>query len=98
MNIKKKTEILRERLESRLELPVGVLTAAPRIELFGDRRAVVENCKRIVECTEDRICLLTVVGIIRFTGQALCLHSRTAECAVVTGKLLSVEFLQEESL
>ena len=95
MNVKKRTNALRERIESRLELPVGVLTAAPRIELYGNRRAIVENCRRVLECTEERLCLRTAVGILRFTGEALCLHCRTAECAVVTGKLLSLEFLQE---
>ena len=98
MNVKKRAEALRGRLESRLELPVGVLTAAPRIECFGTRRAIAENCKRVLECSEDRICLLTTAGVVRFTGRALCLHCRTAECAVVTGQLLSIEFLQEGSV
>lgn len=98
MNVKKQTEALRGRLESKLELPVGVLTAAPRIECYGTRRAIVENCKRILECTEDRICLCTAVGVVRLTGQTLCLHCRTAECAVVTGQLLSIEFLREGSV
>lgn len=98
MKVKKQAEALRERIESRLELPVGALTVAPRIEFFGNRRAIVERCKRVLECAEDAIRLQTAIGAVRFTGTALCLHSRTEECAVITGQLLSVEFLQEGSV
>lgn len=81
------------RLEHVLDLPVGVLTDAPRIELAGNRRALVEGCERILECEEDRITLRTAAGTVRFTGRELCLHCRTADGTLVTGRLVSVEFL-----
>ena len=37
------------RVEKALELPVGSLSSAARIELSGNRRAVVEGCRGIVE-------------------------------------------------
>lgn len=89
----KRNHAVAGRVENVLDLPVGVLTEAPRIELAGNRRALVEGCERILECDEDRVCLRTAVGTVRFTGRELCLHCRTADSTVVTGRLLSIEFL-----
>ncbi len=84
---------LSQRVEHALDLPVGVLTDAPRIELAGNRRALIEGCERILECDEDRVTLRTAAGTVRFTGQGLCMNCRTADGTVITGNLLSVEFL-----
>lgn len=81
------------RVEHALELPAGVLTAAPRMEFSGNRRVLVEGCKRILECDEDCIRLCTANGILRFTGRELCMACRTAEYAVITGRVSAVEFL-----
>lgn len=88
-----KTRAVSGRLEHVLDLPVGVLTDAPRMELAGNRRAVVEGCERILECEEDHITLRTTAGTVRFNGRELCLNCRTADSTLVTGRLVSVEFL-----
>ena len=88
-----KPSSLPQRVEQALDLPTGVLTVAPRIELSGNRRALVENCERILEYDEDHICLCTAAGTVRFTGRELRLPCRTAEGMVITGRLLSGEFL-----
>lgn len=81
------------RVEHRLDLPMGVLSTAPRIELSGNRRAVVEGCQSILEYDEDRIRLRTAMGVVRFLGRDLRMVCRTPEHAVITGRLVSVEFL-----
>ena len=48
MNITDRKERLLERVETALEMPTGVLTAAPRVEFSGNRRVLVEGCKRIL--------------------------------------------------
>ena len=93
MNITDRKERLLERVETALEMPTGVLTAAPRVEFSGNRRVLVEGCKRILECDEDCVRLCTANGVLRFTGRGLCMTCRTAEYAVITGRFSAVEFL-----
>ena len=81
------------RVEQALELPAGTLTGGGRLELTGNRRAVVEGCRRVLEYEEDRIRLQTEDGVVRFMGRDLCVNCLTDGCALVTGILLSVEFL-----
>lgn len=81
------------RVEQVLELPGGTLTAAARIELSGNRRAVVEDCRGILEYDEGVIRLNTGSGVVRFIGRELGLSCMTEDSAVVTGCILSVEFM-----
>ena len=81
------------RVEQALELPGGTLSGAARVELSGNRRAVVESCRGILEYEEGVIRLNTGSGIIRFMGRELGLSCLTEDSAVVTGFILSVEFM-----
>ncbi len=84
---------LARKVEQVLELPGGTLTGAARVELTGNRRAVVESCKGILEYEEGVIRLNTGSGVLRFMGRELGLSCLTEDSAVVTGFILSVEFL-----
>ncbi len=79
--------------ETALKLPAGSLSAAPRIELTGNRRVWLEGCQSILEYDEERIRLRTAVGELRISGSDLCMTCRTPEHAVITGRLLAVEYL-----
>lgn len=87
------THVLPERMERALELPVGSLSGAARMELFGNRRAVVEGCRGIIEYSEEVIRLNTGSGIIRFTGRSLSMSCLTEDTAVVEGQITTIEFL-----
>ncbi len=89
----KQKEAVTRHLERSLQLPDGALSALPRMELAGNRRLLIEGCIGIDEYDEDRICLRTTNGVIRLIGQELCMHRLHPTCAVVTGRLLSIEFL-----
>lgn len=84
---------LTERVENALELPTGSLSNIARIELTGNRRAVVEGCRGILEYDDGIIRLNTCSGVVRFVGRDLSMSCLTEDNAVVTGTLLSVEFL-----
>lgn len=82
------------RVEQALELPEGALGNCARLEMAGNRRVVVEGCRGIPgirgrahppEHDEP--------GTIRFMGRGLVMNCLTDDCAVITGFLLSVEFL-----
>ena len=81
------------RVEKALELPVGSLSSAARIELSGNRRAVVEGCRGLVEYGDELIRLNTESGIVRFMGRGLSMSCMTEDSAVIEGLLLSVEYL-----
>jgi sporulation protein YqfC len=88
-----KTKRLSEQVERTLELPVGSLSGAVRMELSGNRRAVIDGGVGIVEYNDDVIRLNTGSGIVRFTGRGLSMSCLTEESAVVEGHILSLEFL-----
>lgn len=85
--------VLPERVEQVLELPVGSLSGAARMELYGNRRAVVEGCHGIIEYSEELIRLKTSSGTIRFNGRGLSMSCLTEDNAVVEGTILIIEFL-----
>ena len=83
----------RRQAEAALSLPTGVLTEASHIELRGNHRALLEGCRGIIKYDEDVIELRVDNGTVRFTGRELCMTNLNLTCAVVTGRLLSLEFL-----
>lgn len=81
------------KLEKTLDMPVGVLSKAARMEVSGNRQVLIEGCRGIVKYDEDQIEVRTADGTVRFTGRELCMTSLNPACAVITGRLLSLEFL-----
>lgn len=81
------------KMEKALDMPVGVLSKTARFELSGNRQVLVEGCQGIIKYDEDQIQLRTAGGTVRFTGRQLCMTSLNPACAVITGRLLSLEFL-----
>ena len=82
------------RIESLLEIPQGTISKTVRIELTGNRRALVEGCAGILEYDEHIVRLNTAQGPVIFTGQQLCLSCLTEDNALLTGTLISLEFSQ----
>ena len=81
------------RVERALSLPTGTLGEGVRLEITDNRRVVIEGCRRVVEYGEDRICIDTACGRVRFVGRSLCMTCLRASGAVITGQLLAVEYL-----
>ncbi len=82
-----------ERVEQWLDLPTGALTPATRMEVSGNRRIVIEGCQGILEYNEDCIRLRVCEGVLRLFGRGLCMNCLNPLCAVITGNILSLEFL-----
>ena len=82
-----------QRVEQVLELPSGSLCGAARVELSGNRRAVVDGCRGILEYEDGIIRLNTTSGIIRFIGRDLSMSCLNEDSAVVSGYILSLEYL-----
>lgn len=81
------------KLEQLLDLPAGTLANNVRMELTGTRRAVIEGCRRVLEYEPDVIRLDTADGVVRFMGRGLCMNCLTPSGTVITGQILSIEFV-----
>ncbi len=88
-----KRKTVSEKVEKALDIPVGALSKAARMEVSGNRQVLIEGCRGIVKYDEDQIQVRTADGTVRFTGRELCMTSLNPACAVITGRLLSLEFL-----
>ena len=75
-----------------LDIPQNVLSAMPAIDLMGNKEAIVEGCKGVLEYEEDIVRLNLGDMILKFTGRDLVLKCMTSEGVVVNGYILSVEF------
>lgn len=83
---------LSRRLEQALELPSGTLCAALTVELYGNREAVVEGCRRVLVYDADCIRLETVEGLLCFRGEGLRVVGFAGGVATVGGRILTVGF------
>lgn len=76
-----------------LELPKEVMLNLPLLSLMGREELTIENYKGIMEYNEECIRVNTAAGIIKIQGKNLCLKQLTAECVVVSGKIIGMEYL-----
>ena len=81
------------RVERRAALPAGFLQPVARIELCERQQAIVEGCAALLGCGEEEITLKTARGAVRIRGAGLLLQTLAETEAVVTGEILSVEFI-----
>lgn len=78
-------------LTKSLEEPAAFLTEA-RVELLGNRQAVVDGCKGIIEYSDTCIRLSVPRLILKFTGTGLEIRALTDSSAIVEGTILSLEY------
>jgi len=76
-----------------MDIPTAVLPGLSHIEIEGDREAVVEGCRSVLEYGEGLIRLNLGKNSVRLMGSDLLINSLNSEKAVITGTILSVEFL-----
>ncbi len=66
---------------------------ATRMEITSNREAIVEGCRGVIEYTPEQIRLAGDKITLRFRGTGLEIRNLTTQSAVVTGSILSVDFL-----
>ena len=75
-----------------LDIPPYVLPGVFRLEMSGNREAVVTECERIREYAQGRIVLAAEKMLLSFTGEDLMIRSMNVGTVVVEGKIASVAF------
>ena len=81
-----------ERVGAELDVPSASLPNGVHIEMSGNREAVVDGCRGVVEYNENVIRLNTGKLIVRFTGSGLMIRTLQMNQAIVCGSILSVDF------
>jgi|GEM_PF-2222063 sporulation protein YqfC len=62
------------------------------IELYGNRKAVVEGCCGVLEYDDDVIRIRTRAQPVRFTGHGLAIRCLTVDALVVEGYITCIDF------
>ncbi len=83
---------LTEKISDELELPKTVVPGTVHIEMNGNREAIVDGCRGIVEYDENIIRLNTGKYIVRFTGEGLMIKTLSLNQALVCGNITSIDF------
>lgn len=74
-----------------LEIPSGMVTGAPRVELWGNRYVLIEGCKGLLRFEKDIIELKARSFVIAVHGFELEIKSMSRGCIEIGGTVLSVD-------
>ena len=80
-------------LSGMLQSPQGLFSNPLQIGIEGNREAVVDGCKGVLEYNENRIRLQTGKMIVQFSGHDLQIRSMTDKQAVVQGYITALEYI-----
>lgn len=64
----------------------------PLIELWGNRRVVIDGCDGVVDYNEDQVVIRSGKLTLVFEGQGLRLKKLTESSAVIEGRLQQVSY------
>lgn len=70
-----------------------IFTEQPQFEFIGNREVVIEGSKGVIEYTENLIRINTSIGLVCFKGRNLNLKCITSSELIISGFILSVEFV-----
>ncbi len=60
------------------------------VTISGDSEVLIENCRRIIECSDIRCCMMSAGYMIEIWGSGLSAASFAGGSASVTGRVQSV--------
>lgn len=85
-------EARKELLVESLKLPKDMMMGAFMLSMTGNREAIIENYRGILEYTDTCILLQTKTGQVRFEGQRLVIEYYTNEDMKISGHITNVSF------
>lgn len=83
-----------ERLADRTDLQGEALPGQPLLELYGDRRVLIEYHRGVTEYGRERIQIRVCYGTLCICGSCLELARMTSDQLVITGKIDSVNLVR----
>lgn len=85
-----------ERLADRTDLPGEAFPGQPLVELYGDRRVLIEHHCGVTEYGRERIQIRMKYGSLCVCGSCLELARMTSELLVITGKIDAVNLVRRQ--
>ena len=79
-----------ERTARAIDLPKGVVTRLPRIELVGREELRMERQRGVLFCREDEIGISGGKLMVRVRGSGLELKAMSADALLITGEIEAV--------
>lgn len=79
-------------INDRIELPSGILSGGVHIELNSNREMLIDGKCSIMEYTDETVILNTQNGILKIAGAHLDILSMSRTSAVISGKIISLQF------
>ena len=83
---------LSEKLNDTFEIPQTAGARTAQIELAGNREAVVDGCRGILQYEDTLVRLAAGDLIVRFTGSGLCIGTMQSGQVRITGLIAGVDF------
>ena len=85
-------EKFRGKLPELLDLPDQTLPGVPIIEIYGDRRVLIEGCCTVIQYGGSCIKLRNSCGVVCVCGCGLKMAELSYEKMIITGKIESISF------
>lgn len=81
-----------EKISEELGIPKNVVSGFNHIELFGNREAIINDCKGILEYSDERIKINMGKNIVTLNGSDLYMNEYGSSHAKICGVFVSIEF------
>lgn len=75
-----------------LDLPQDALAGYAHIELCGNREAIVEGCRGVLEYNDCSVALNTGKLTVRFCGSDLTISAMQDSSAIIKGTITCIDF------
>lgn len=83
-----------ERLAQKTDLQGEAFPGQPLVEIYSDRRLLVENHRGVVGYSDQEICVKMKFGLLRICGSCLELAKMCAQQLVITGRIDDVHIMR----
>lgn len=81
---------VRSRIPELFNIPDMTLPGEPIIEVYGDRRILIEGCCAVLQYAGNCIKLRNSCGIVCIVGCDLCMSEITKTQTIITGKVENI--------
>lgn len=83
-----------ERLAQQADLQGEAFPGQSLVEIYGDRRLLIENHRGVVGYSDQEICIRTKYGLLRICGNGLELAKMMHQQLVITGRIDGVHIMR----
>lgn len=83
-----------ERLADRADLPGEALPGQPLVEIFGERRVLIEHHGGVIEYGKEKIQVKMRYGCLCICGVGLELARMNADQLIISGRIDSVSIIR----